>query len=261
VTPGEAERFARIERVIGTDGLERLARARVVVCGLGAVGSYAVEGLVRAGIGHLRVVDFDVVQYSNFNRQLYALESTVGLPKVEVARMRVHDIHPECDVEALQVFVHTDTLDQVLGGPPDLVIDAIDSMTPKVSLIEAAFRRGIPVVSSMGAALRSDPGRVRVGRLADVTHCPMARRVRRFLRGRGVPVDIPCVHSDEPTAGLPDTALGEAEEGSDAVVERGRKRRPLGSLSTITGIFGLTAATEALKILLEDRYPNSSSSL
>lgn len=258
MTADGAERFSRIERLIGADGLERLHRARVVVCGLGAVGGYAVEGLVRAGVGHLRVVDFDVVQYSNFNRQLYALESTVGLPKVEAARLRAREIHPGCDVEALQLFVHHDTLDRVLEGPPDLVIDAIDGVSPKVALIEAAVRRGIPIVSSMGAALRSDPGRIRTGKLSEATHCPLARRVRRFLRSRGVAPEVPCVYSDEPTAGLPDTALGDPSDDAATVVERGRRRRTLGSLSTITGIFGLTAATAALKILLEDRYPHPS---
>jgi len=154
---GKNERFSRIERMIGGDGLRRLEKAFVVVVGLGAVGSYAVEGLARAGIGRLRLVDFDVIRPSNINRQLCALDSTVGMAKVEVARRRVNDINPACQVDVRRCFVHCDTMDQVLAGPPDLVVDAIDSLGPKVELLAAMQERRIPVVSSMGAACRPSP--------------------------------------------------------------------------------------------------------
>jgi tRNA threonylcarbamoyladenosine dehydratase len=243
------DQFQRIELLIGERGLARLQAARVAVIGLGAVGSYATEALARAGIGHLRLVDFDVVAESNLNRQLYALHSTIGQPKAELARARVLDINPDCQVEALRVFVHADTMDEVLAGPPDLVVDAIDSYNPKLELLCALSARGIPAVSSMGAALRTDPTHIKLGRIADTKICPLARRLRKGLRQRDVTLDIPCVYSDE----LVDTScIQEPDEDEPRVIDRGRRRRTMGSLPTMTGIFGLTIANLALKMLLGD---------
>jgi len=249
------ERFERIERMIGEAGLQRLRESHVAVVGLGAVGSYAVEALARAGVGHLRLIDFDLIRPSNTNRQLYALASTMGREKAQVARDRVLDIQPECEVEAMRVFVHTDTMDEVLAGPPDLVIDAIDAVNPKIELLAAAVRRSIPLISSMGAALRTDPTKVRVGRLSNSVGCPLAKRVRVGLRRRGVPLEFLCVYSAEPVdpkyVGEPDHDLG----GDDAIAGRGRPRRVLGSLPTMTGVFGLTAANTALRLLLGEHFP------
>jgi len=243
-------RFSRIERLLGRRKVEWLARSHAVVIGLGAAGSYAVEGLARAGIRRLRVVDFDVVRPSNINRQLFALDSTLGRPKVEVARERIRDINPDCQVEALNLFVHLETIDRVLSGSPDVVVDAIDSLTPKIELITAAVLRGIPLVSCMGAALRTDPSFVRVGPLGETQRCPLARLVRRRLRSRGVPTDFTCVHSTEP---VDRSAIQESLPEDDEEAEpfdRGRKRHALGSLPTLTGIFGLTAANAAIQILV-----------
>jgi tRNA A37 threonylcarbamoyladenosine dehydratase len=190
----EHERFSRIKRMVGPAGMQRLESAFVAIIGLGAVGSYAVEGLARAGVGRLRLVDFDVVRPSNINRQLHALTSTLGMPKTAVARRRVLDINPACRVEALPCFVHTDTLAQVLAGGPVVVVDAIDSLTPKVELLAALQSRGIPVVSSMGAAWRTDPAMVRVGPLSLITTCPLATKVRKRLKSRGLSTDLPCVY-------------------------------------------------------------------
>ncbi len=244
------ERYARIVRLIGPAGLARLRAACVTVVGLGAVGSYAVEALARAGVGHLRLVDFDVVHPSNVNRQLYALSSTLSLPKVQVACARVADINPDCRTEGLQLFVHKETIDQVLAGPPGLVLDCIDAMTPKVELLAACLGRRLAVLSSMGAALRTDPTAVRVGPLAQVQNCPLARQVRKQLRQRGLDPELTCVYSIEPVHDLPDEAVGEPDP-TPGQLHRGRQRRTLGSLPTLTGIFGLTAANAALKILLQ----------
>lgn len=243
------DRFTRIRHLVGDEAVKRLADATVTVVGLGAVGSYAVEALARSGVGHLRLVDFDRVQPTNFNRQLYALESTLGKLKAEVAQERVKEINPDCRVEALEVFVHDDTLDQILGDPPDLVIDAIDSLTPKVALLAAVQRRGIPVIASMGAALRKDPSQIRVGLLTETKGCPLARLIRKRLRRMNVPLDLTCVHSTEP---LPPRSHTKPEDKSpsEEILERGRPRRPLGSLPTITGIFGLTAANAAIQRLM-----------
>lgn len=251
-------RFARIERLLGRDRLARLTRASVCVVGLGAVGSYATEALARAGVGHLRIVDFDEVRLSNINRQLYATESTLGKKKCELARARILDINPRCQVETLDLFVHDDTIDQVLGGELDLVIDAIDSFTPKVILLDAVQRRGIPVISSMGAALRTDPTLVRVGPLQMVHTCPLAAKIRKALRKRDAGLKFTCVYSTEPTTHLPREAVDVAATTNEDSLVRGRKRRTLGSLPTLTGIFGLTAANEAIHLLSGDRVPSRS---
>ncbi|MGQ9662594.1 MAG: tRNA threonylcarbamoyladenosine dehydratase [Kiritimatiellia bacterium] len=240
-------RFARLELLIGPGGLERLCRARVTVVGIGAVGSYAVEGLARAGVGSLRLVDFDEIRLSNINRQLYALDSTLGLPKVDVAAARVADINPRCSVEPLRLFVDARTAPTVLDPSPDVLIDAIDSLSPKVELLTAAHRLGIRTISVMGAALRTDPSLVRVADLAETHSCPLARCVRKRLAKRGIQRGILCVFSTEPvpTQG-PHKLIREEEE----TCVRGRPRRPLGSLSTLPGVCGLWAATEAIRMLV-----------
>ncbi len=247
---GHDERFSRIRRLVGDDGMERLRAAFVVVVGLGATGGYAIEALARAGIGRLRVIDFDRVRPTNINRQIHALESTVGLPKTEVVRQRIGEINPAARVEALDLFVHADTVDVALEGGPDLVIDAIDSFAPKVELLAACVGRGQRVLGLMGAALRTDPACIRTGVLAEVHHCPLAARVRRALRKRGIALDIPVVYSVEPTRHLPPGAVGEADEEGDEQSPRGRPRRVLGSLPTLTGIIGLWAANEAIRMIV-----------
>lgn len=244
--------FQRIALLVGEEGLARLQAAHVAVIGLGAVGSYATEALARAGVGRLRLVDFDVIGESNLNRQLYALHSTIGQPKAELAKARVLDINPDCQVEALRVFVHTDTMDQVLAGPPDLVVDAIDSYNPKLELLCALTQRGIPAISSMGAALRTDPAHIKIGHIHGTSICPLARQLRKGLRQRGVTTGIPCVYSDEP---VDTSCIQEPDENEERVVDRGRHRRAMGSLPTMTGIFGLMVANLALKRLLETPTP------
>lgn len=240
-------RFTRIERMIGREGLERLSRAFVCVIGLGAVGSYATEALARAGVGRLRLVDFDEVRLSNINRQLYALQSTVGRKKCELARARVLEINPNCHVEAMEVFVHRDTVDSVIADGPTIVIDAIDSFTPKCVLLETLRRREISMVSSMGAALRTDPTLIRVGPLSGIHNDPLAAKIRKVLRKAEVPVDMTCVYSTERTDHLPQSAKEPSASEADDMLVRGRKRKTLGSLPTLTGMFGLTAANHAIR--------------
>lgn len=241
-------RFARIELMLGKEACARLAGSFVTVIGLGAVGSYAIEGLARAGVGKLRLVDFDLVALSNINRQLFALGSTIGRPKIDVARERVLDINPSCQVETIRAFVDGRTVLDFLAGPPDLVIDAIDALLPKVELLAAARTSEIPVISCLGAALRSDPTCVRVGPLEEVHHCRLGSTVRRRLRRRNIPVDFPCVFSEEPMP-YPLPVIAPDESLEQQTVNRGRPRNILGSMPTITGIFGLTAANLAIKML------------
>ena len=238
-------RFCRIEQLIGRPALEKLKNARVAVFGLGAVGSYAVEALARAGIGYLRLVDCDAVRRSNFNRQLYALESTLGHPKAEVARARVMDINPACMVDARQAFVDGSTAPALLAQPLDVVVDAIDSVSPKVMLITAAVRAGLKVVASMGAATRLDPSKIRVGDIAETEVCPLAKFVRKKLRANGIEQGVRCIYSVEPARNIPSTIGAEPE-----TFVKGRPRQPMGSLSYATGIFGLLAACEAIKMIV-----------
>jgi len=245
------ERFVRTRLLFGAKGMERLSKARITVAGLGAVGSYAVEGLARAGVGNLRLVDFDSVHQSNINRQLYALDSTLGRLKVDVAKQRVLDINPACNVETQVLFIDEVTAPEALDPVPDILIDAIDSLSPKVDLLASAIEHKVPlIVSSMGAATRTDPSCIRVADISATRECPLAKFVRRKLKKRGIETGIKCVFSVE----LPGKNVNEGEaleENDPTSYERGRKRKPLGSFSCLTGMFGLVAAREAVMALLQ----------
>jgi len=248
------ERFLRTERLIGSNNMAILQSKTILVAGLGAVGSYAVEGIVRMGVGSVILADFDTISRSNINRQLFALESTIGQSKVEVARSRVKDINPKCNVSAKKLFVHSDTLLELTTPPPDLIIDAIDSLNPKIELLSYAFKNNIPIISSMGAALRTDPSKIKTGDIFDTTKCPLSKQVRKRLRNRGVGRGIECVFSTEL---IKFTYTDPEEETEDEdIVERGLKRRVLGSLPTLPGIFGLILANMAYKKLLKQQLSN-----
>ena len=239
------DRFSRTRCFLGEEKFTLLQKAMVTIVGLGAVGGYAAEGLARAGIGHLRLVDFDTVQLSNINRQILALESNLGQAKVEVARKRIKLINPECRVEALQLFAAEETLDAILLPQPDILIDAIDSLNPKVQLLSGAYRRGITTFSSMGAALRTDPLKIRTGDLMTSNHCPLAKHVRNRLRRQGIGKGIHCIYSTE-RINFSYQGPEETATAASPYENRGRKRNVLGSLPTITGIFGLTLANEVI---------------
>lgn len=240
------DRFKRTQRLLGEKRFQLLQSKMVTVVGLGAVGGYVVEGLVRAGVNHLRVVDFDTIQPSNLNRQILALETTLGRPKAEIARERVLAINSDCRIESLQLFAGDDTLDQILDPEPDLLIDAIDSLNPKTQLLHEAYLRKIPTISSMGAALRTDPMMIRSGDLFSSSNCPLAKHLRKRLRRRGVGEGISCVYSVEKIDFEYQLPEEEIKVGDTPYAERGRQRNILGSLPTITGIFGLTIANQAI---------------
>ena len=246
------DRLTRTRMLLGDEGLSRLQNAAVMVVGLGSVGGYALEALARSGIRRLVLVDFDVFDESNINRQILALTSTVGQKKTEVARRRVLDINPDCIVETRDMFVNADTLPQLLDIPVDFVVDAIDALNPKCCLMEALYERGIPFISSMGAALKTDPSFIKCGTLSASKNCGLAKFIRKRLRKRGLEISrINCVYSDEQVC-LPETAL--AFDGDDA--SAGRVRHTLGSLPTITAIFGLTIANYVITSLSGHRRIN-----
>jgi len=244
--------FARTEQLLGVEGLARLAGARVGVFGLGGVGSFAVEALARAGVGHLRLVDYDCVNPTNLNRQLFALHSTVGRPKVELAEARVRDINPQCQVDARQVFINGETIQGLLEPELDLVVDAIDSLSSKVILLAAGVGQGLKVVSSMGAGGRLDGGQVLCGDLDETRVCPLARVVRQRLHRLGVRTGIRCVYTLEPALNTLPHDPGDAGEH----LGEGRPRTPIGTISYMPALFGLRVAQEALAMLLaETRLP------
>ncbi|MFW6255025.1 MAG: tRNA threonylcarbamoyladenosine dehydratase [Chitinivibrionales bacterium] len=245
--------FSRTELLLGQASVQRLSSMRVVVFGLGGVGSHALESLVRSGVGYVRIVDFDTVHQSNINRQLFALHSTAGMPKVEVAVERMRDINPHCIIEPHHTFASSETLNDLLEGPLDAVVDAIDSVTPKRDLLYMARRKNYFVVSSMGAAGRLDPSMIRVGDISETHNCPLARVLRKRLHRLGLYKGIRAVYSMEiPRKAISDVTTGAAEE----FFQRGRERTPLGTISYLPAIFGYTAAAEAIQHFL-----NASSTL
>ncbi len=228
---------SRTEILVGEEGIGKLRNSSVVLCGCGAVGGYAFEALVRAGVGRIRVVDNDVFTRSNLNRQILATNRTIGILKTDAAEMRALDINPSVKIEKMNTLVSEESIPIVLSGDPDLLIDAIDTMKMKTLLLRAACAGGLRTFSSMGAALHMDASAVRIAPLSKTRVCPVASRLRRELRDCDTG-KITCVYSEE----KPLSGSGERNEFGKSV---------LGSLPTIPAIFGMTLANEAIKYILE----------
>ncbi|MBE3573891.1 MAG: tRNA threonylcarbamoyladenosine dehydratase [Firmicutes bacterium] len=242
---GRPEAFERTALLLGNAALRQLAAARVAVVGLGGVGSYAAEALARCGIGHLVLVDGDVVVASNLNRQLVALHSTLGQPKVQVMAARVKDIHPGARVDAVFSRYGPHNRGLFEYGPFDYLVDAIDDVPAKVDLLAQAVWHGIPAVSSMGAGQRRDPTAWRVADISRTHTCPLARAVRVGLRQKGIERGIKAVFSVEPPArggAGPQKNLGSGFAQS--------RRPPLGTVPFVTGTAGLLLASVVVQDLL-----------
>ena len=242
--------FARLELLLGPDALARLAQARVVVAGLGAVGAAAAESLARSAVGHLTLVDFDEIRASNLNRHPFAFHSTLRQPKTETAARFLRDIHPEADIVPLSLFLDAKTAPKLFADHPcDVLIDAIDSLLPKTELLLAARQAKVPfVLTCLGAARKLDPTRFVAADLADSHTCPLARLLRKRLAKRGGTAGIRAIFSTEPPA----DPLESVEPAADFYV-RGRLRPPMGSLHACTAAAGLLAAREVLAQLLRPR--------
>lgn len=180
------ERFIREEMLIGAEAMQKLASAHVAVFGIGGVGSYAAEALVRAGIGKLTFVDHDTIGESNINRQLIALYSTVGRPKAEVMAERARDINPDADVRAICALYNAENREAFFDDRYDYIIDAIDLVSCKLDLIQTAMDRGIPIISSLGTGNKFDPMQFEITDISKTKNCPLARVMRKELRGRGI---------------------------------------------------------------------------
>lgn len=232
--------FSRTELLLGADGMEKLKQARVAVFGIGGVGGYAVEALARSGVGALDLIDHDVISLTNLNRQIIALHSTVGQPKVEVAAARIADINPGCTVRTYRTFYTPDTAAQFDFSLYDYIIDAIDTVTGKLALVMQAKAAATPIISSMGTGNKLDPTALEVADLADTTFCPLARIMRKELRRRGIE-HLKVVYSREEAI----TPRGASEEPSP-----GRRSIP-GSTAFVPSAAGLILAGEVIKDIIQ----------
>lgn len=221
-------RLHRIELLIGKNAVQKLQKSTVMVVGCGAVGSFAIESLARSGVGHLILIDFDVVEESNINRQLFALESSIGKSKVDVAKQRIADINPDTVVDVFNMFFDENS---VLNVKPDFVIDAIDSVQSKIALYKWCVDNNIPFISSMGAARKTDLTKIKIDKISKTTVCPLASKIRHIVRD---------LH-------LPDFYVVYSTENATPQLNGGRE---FGSIITVTGMFGLYLSDFVIKKLI-----------
>ncbi|HVP59499.1 MAG TPA: tRNA threonylcarbamoyladenosine dehydratase [Myxococcaceae bacterium] len=261
-----SRRWDRTGRLLGDEAMERLARARVVVFGLGGVGSYAVEGLVRSGVGHLTLVDFDEVCVTNLNRQLHATVRTVGKSKAELMAQRCREVNPDCTVEPVSEFYRAETSEQLLQPGWDFVVDAIDNVKAKLHLLHRCVQLRLPVVSSMGAAGRLDPTAIRVDDLSETIIDPFAKDIRKLLRRKyGVETDrragITAVYSVEPPRTPVPLSYDAATEGFLCVCPSrendfhtcDHRTQVNGSVGFVTSVFGMNAAGVVVRRIAHGR--------
>ena len=234
---GESMQFSRTALLLGQEGVEKLKKSRVAVFGVGGVGGYVVEALARSGVGALDLIDKDVVSVSNINRQIIALHSTVGRLKTEVAAERAKDVNPDICVRVHNVFYLPETAEQFDFTQYDYVVDAIDTVSGKIALVEQANAAKIPVISSMGAGNKLDPTAFEVADITKTSVCPLARVMRRELKKRGIE-HLKVVYSKEESLPSP---IRDEESG---------KQIP-GSVAFVPSVVGLIIAGEVIKDLIK----------
>lgn len=226
--------FDRTGMLLGHKGMDRLYKARVAVFGIGGVGGHVVEALVRSGIGAIDLIDNDVVCVTNLNRQIIALKSTIGRPKVEVMKERIMDINPECRVNVRQCFFLPENSDEFDFSQYDYVVDAVDTVTAKLELVMKAYEAGVPIISSMGAGNKLNPAEFEVADIYKTSVCPLAKVMRYELRKRNIP-NLKVVYSRE------NPIKPEALEEADAKA---------GSTAFVPSVAGLIIASEVIKDLV-----------
>ena len=237
-------RFSRTELLLGTTAMETLARARVAVFGIGGVGGYAVEALARSGVGALDIIDADVVSESNINRQIIATSSNIGKSKLEVMRERILDINPACTVTAHDCFYLPATADRFDLSAYDYIIDAVDTVTAKLHLIQEAQRCKTPVISCMGTGNKIDPTKLVVASIFETSVCPLAKIMRKECRKRNIPA-FKVVYSTEPAC-TPDATLAAFVANE---IPEGRRALP-GSSAFVPAAAGLILAAEVVRDLI-----------
>ena len=209
------DEHSRTAYVYGEEAVNKLSQTRVAVFGIGGVGGYICEPLCRAGIGRIDVFDRDTVSLSNINRQIIALHSTVGRPKVEVIKERMLDINPDCEINAYNVFYLPENADEFDLSGYDYIADAVDTVAAKLEIAERAYKNGVPVISAMGAGNKTDPTRFEIADISDTTVCPLARVMRRELKARGIKKYKVVYSKEEPRkSGVTDPESGKAIPGS-----------------------------------------------
>lgn len=234
-----SEQFLRTEMLLGRDAIEKLHSARVAVFGLGGVGGYAVEALARSGVGSLDLIDSDIVSISNLNRQILAAHSTVGMLKVDAARQRVLDINPACVVRTYPIFYTPETADQFDFTEYDYIVDAIDTVTGKLALVERAVAVNKPIICCMGTGNKLDASAFQVADISKTSMCPLARVMRKELGKRGIR-HLKVVYSQEEAI----TPTGWEEEAAAL----GKRQIP-GSVAFVPGAAGLLLAGEVVRDL------------
>ena len=230
----------RTELLLGPEKLATLRRAHVLVVGLGGVGAYAAEMIARTGVGRMTVADADTVSLSNINRQLVALHSTVGLPKAEVLAARLRDINPAIELTTVEKYIRDEETYALLDAARyDYVVDAIDTLSPKLALIAATLERGMPLVSAMGAGAKTDPTRMEIADISKTHHCPLAHMLRKRLHKIGISSGFRAVFSPEPI-----------REGAMILCEEQNKKSNVGTISYLPALFGIGCASVAIRSLL-----------
>ena len=230
----------RTELLLGSEKLDTLRKAHVLVVGVGGVGAYAAEMIVRAGVGELTIADADKVSESNINRQLIALHSTRGREKCDVLAERLKDINPELKLNCINRFIKDSETDQLLDSAKfDYVVDAIDTLSPKLALIKGALDRGIPLVSSMGAGAKTDPTLMEIKDISKTHHCPLAHMLRKRLHKIGIKRGFHAVFSPEPV-----------REGAMILCEEQNKKSNVGTISYIPALFGIGCASVVIRELI-----------
>lgn len=230
----------RTELLLGEEKLNILRQAHILVVGLGGVGAYAAEMLARAGVGHMTIADADVVGESNINRQLLALNSTIGRNKSDVMAERLRDINPDIRLNIVTEYIRDEKTYELLDAAHyDYVVDCIDTLSPKVNLIAAALERHIPVVSSMGAGAKTDPTLIEVKDIGKSHHCPLAHMLRKRLHKLGIRSGFYAVFSPEPV-----------REGAMIIAEETNKKSNVGTISYIPATFGCVCASVVIRDLI-----------
>lgn len=244
--------LSRSELLLGAEGLAKLADSKVAIFGIGGVGSYAAEALVRCGVGRFLLVDDDQICLTNLNRQIHATRQTVGKAKVEVMKQRMLEINPKADVQCAQQFYLPGQADQLLTSDLHYIIDAIDTVTAKLDLVVEAGQRNIPIISSMGTGNRLDPTRFRITDLSKTSGCPLARVMRKELRARGI-TSLKVVFSDEPAMTPQETDDNSCS--SNCICPKGTqrvctvRRQIPGSVSFVPAVAGMILASAVVREL------------
>ena len=234
------DRFSRTEMLLGSDAMEKLRNARVAVFGLGGVGGYIVEALARSGVGALDIIDNDTVSITNLNRQIVAVEGTVGMPKTEAAKMRIMQINPDCKVTAYNTFYMPENSSDFDFTKYDYIADAIDTVTAKIELVMNANKYGTPIICSMGTGNKLNPAELEVADIYKTSVCPLARIMRYELKRRGIK-KLKVVYSKE----IPIVPTGAAVEKCRAE-STGKKNVP-GSTAFVPAVAGMIIASEIVK--------------